>query len=864
MKSKLNIFLTLGILGLFSIHGIAQSLTNQVENLQEVEVVRPGQFSELPAYIKFKKGQEISLDQFQTWLKSNLKLAPEMDFQLVRKEPDNLGQIHYRYQQTFNGSPLEDAIWIAHTIGDKVYSCNGLIYKNLRTQTTQALSEEEALAKALEKINSETYKWQIPGEEAHLKWESGDQSATYFPSGELVFVAAGKKFEEGSYRLVYKFNIYAHKPMYRADVFVDANTGEIIRENLLIHHADTPGFANTAYSGSQTIIADSFEGTYRLRDGSRGDGIRTFDLNATEDFGSAVDFFDVDNSWNNINPEWDEYATDAHWGAEMTYDYYFENYGRNSIDNDGFQLNSYVHFGDLIINAFWDGERMLYGDGDGLSTPPLTTMDIVGHEITHGLTNFTANLIYSEESGALNESFSDIFGTAIEEYSKPGEWNWLIGDEIGWTIRSMADPTLYFCPDTYLGDLWEEGGDVHYNSGVQNHWFYLLTEGGTGTNDVGNGYVVTGIGIDDASAIAFRNLTVYLTPSSNYEDARFYSIQAAIDLFGDCSEEMGQTMNAWYAVNIGEPASDEVTADFITSVTEGCELPFNVNFNSESINADEFLWDFGDGTTSIEENPTHAYTSEGLFNVTLIVNGDICGGEIDEDELFIEDLINIHLEGPCPYLMVEYGYGEAITDCEGVLFDNGGETGDYLTETHSFQLISPTDALTIQLDFVEFDVEGADWCDIDYLIVYDGPDEMYPIIGVYCSFGEVPEIISSTGPSILLELFSDFHDGHNAGFEMHWSCTTEIDETGILDQNTQNGISIYPNPTDNFVTIESQLSQNGTIEVRDVLGRKLFSVSLTNQFTQIDLARYEAKGLYFIHVIDEKGETLQIEKVVLN
>ncbi|MCC7453418.1 MAG: M4 family metallopeptidase, partial [Crocinitomix sp.] len=755
-----------------------------------------------------------------------------------------------------------------HTIGDKVYSCNGLIYKNLRTQTTQALSEEEALAKALEKINAESYKWQMPGEEAHLKWESGDQSATYFPKGELVFVAASKNFEVGSYRLVYKFNIYAHRPMYRADVFVDANTGEIIRENLLIHHADTPGFANTAYSGSQTIIADSFEGTYRLRDGSRGDGIRTFDLNATEDFGSAVDFFDVDNSWNNINPEWDEYATDAHWGAEMTYDYYFENYGRNSIDNDGFQLNSYVHFGDLIINAFWDGERMLYGDGDGLSTPPLTTMDIVGHEITHGLTTFTANLIYSEESGALNESFSDIFGTAIEEYAKPGEWNWLIGDEMGWTIRSMADPTLYFCPDTYLGDLWEEGGDVHYNSGVQNHWFYLLTEGGIGTNDVGNDYVVTGIGIDDASAIAFRNLTVYLTPSSNYEDARFYSIQAAIDLFGDCSEEMGQTMNAWYAVNVGLPYAGDVTADFITSATEGCVLPFTVNFTSESFNADEFLWDFGDGTTSTEENPSHDYTTEGLFTVTLVVNGEICGGGSAEDELIVEDLINVHLVGPCPYVMPPYDYGDLITDCEGVIYDSGGETGNYGTNEHSFQTISPPDALTIQLDFVEFDVEGEDWmddwCHLDYVIIYDGPDELAPVIGVYCNIVEVPDIITSTGPSVMLEFYSDDNNAGNGGFKVHWTCTQEIDETGITDQPIQNGISIYPNPTDNFVTIESQLSQNGTIEVSDVLGRKLFSIPLTNKLTQIDLARYEAKGLYFIHVIDEKGETLAIEKVILN
>lgn len=370
----------------------------------------------------------------------------------------------------------------------------------------------------------------MPGEEAHLKLESGDQTATYFPKGELVYVASGNKFEASSYRLAYKFNIYAHKPLYRANVYVDINTGEIIRENLLIHHADTPGTAHTAYSGPQTIIADSFEGSYRLRDASRGDGIRTFDLNNGEDYGSAVDFIDTDNDWNNINPQQDEYATDGHWGAEMTYDYYFETYGRNSIDNEGFQLNSYVHYSFGFFNAFWDGERMTYGDGDGAPSTPLTSMDIVGHEITHGLTSNTANLVYADESGALNESFSDIFGTAIEEYSKPGDWDWLLGAEIGVSFRSMSNPNLYACPDTYGGEMWIDGADVHTNSGVQNHWYYLLTEGGAGTNDVGDVYSVTGLGIDDASAIAFRNLTVYLTPSSNYADARFYSIKAAEDL----------------------------------------------------------------------------------------------------------------------------------------------------------------------------------------------------------------------------------------------------------------------------------------------------------------------------------------------
>ena len=183
-------------------------------------------------------------------------------------------------------------------------------------------------------------------------------------------------------------------------------------------------------------------------------------MNENTTYGSAVDFTDGDNYWNNFNADQDEVATDAHWGAEMTYDYFLNEHGRNSIDGAGFTLNSYVHYDNSYANAFWDGSRMTYGDGSG-SWSPLTALDIAAHEIGHGLCNFTANLVYQDESGALNESFSDIWGAAIENHARPTNWNWLIGEDIGSALRSMSNPNAAGDPRhvfrNQLGTTWWTG-----------------------------------------------------------------------------------------------------------------------------------------------------------------------------------------------------------------------------------------------------------------------------------------------------------------------------------------------------------------------------------------------------------------------
>lgn len=301
------------------------------------------------------------------------------------------------------------------------------------------------------------------------------------------------------------------------------------------------------------------EGKYRLRETTRGSGIAT--INAENGLGSSsyVDF--VQDTFPFMNED-NQTGVGIHWASEQSYDYFMETFGRNSYDDKGGAIISYADWveGDEINNAFWAGSFAAYGAGDGLVYGSWGAIDVVGHEISHGLTDYSANLVYQGESGALNESFSDIFGAAIEYYAENGNnADWLIGEDIyqGFgSIRSMQNPKARFDPDTYLGEYWfntmnsNDNGGVHTNSGVQNHWFYLLTEGGSGENDDGVSYQVTGIGMDDASAIAYRNLTHYLLPDSRYMDAATYSLQATEDLFGDGSQQLRSVRSAWEAVGI--------------------------------------------------------------------------------------------------------------------------------------------------------------------------------------------------------------------------------------------------------------------------------------------------------------------------
>jgi Zn-dependent metalloprotease len=287
--------------------------------------------------------------------------------------------------------------------------------------------------------------------------------------------------------------------------------------------------------------------------------------------GNGSLFTDADNAWGDgtlANRQ--TVGVDAQYGTAMTWDYYKNTHGRNGIANNGVGAFNRVHYGRNYNNAFWSDSCfcMTYGDGDGRTFNPFDSLDVAGHEMSHGVTSRTANLTYSGESGGLNEGTSDIFGTMVEFFANnPNDApDYLIGEELykngTSALRAMYRPSL----DGASADCWYStvgSLNVHYSSGVTNHFFYLLAEGTNpagkpdsptclaGDTRVAHGSAgLTGIGHDKAEKIWYRALTVYFTSGTNYHDARNGTLSAAEYLYGSGSAEYNAVAAAWSALNV--------------------------------------------------------------------------------------------------------------------------------------------------------------------------------------------------------------------------------------------------------------------------------------------------------------------------
>lgn len=557
MKRKI---LSIGILSFMLVQAHAQSFVSKV--------IR-GERGMSQQFTSLEKNQPINFNGAQ--LKTLLDLNQNADLVLSKTEQDKLGFIHYKYYQTYKGVPIENSMYIAHTKNGILKSLGGAIVTDfdpaIDNRAAQKVSKTDAVSIAVKHVHAQVYAWQDAAMEQRIKEQKNDKNASYAPTASLVWYSPNEDVSSRELRLCYKVDVYARQPLSRAYYFVDALTGNVIGKKDELFFSDATGTANTAYSGAQTIHSDLSGSSYRLRDYTKGNGIITLH---GESASRGTDYTSSSANWTltgtNIA------ALDAHYGVSQTYAYYKANFNRNSYDNAGTALYSYVNDPTYTDNAFWDGSAMNFNKRSNSSQYPggVTGIDVTGHELSHGVTQEESGLNYSKEPGAMNESMSDIMGKSVQFWSKPNDVNWLLSNDMSWFIRSFSNPNAYSQPDTYKGTYWvtssADNYGVHTNSGVGNFMFYLLVTGGSGTNDKGSAYTVAGIGLSEADQIIYRTNTTYLTATSQYADWRTACINAATDLYGASSNEVIQVQNAWYAVGVGTAGGGGTTCNVPTGL----------------------------------------------------------------------------------------------------------------------------------------------------------------------------------------------------------------------------------------------------------------------------------------------------------
>ncbi len=465
----------------------------------------------------------------------------KQSFQVISIEKDKLGYTFLRLQQVYKGIPVFGSTQTAHVNQDGVLtSISGAAVPNLDKHDKLKLDK---------KINKNDA---IKNAQADLGFEPEYEKN---PKADLVVY-----YHDDEARYAYLVNLnFLYPEPGNWNYFIDAVTGDIINKYNSINYGKPVPIPTTGEDkigigtgvlgdtkNKNTLLSSSL---YYLVDRTRGNGIQTFNGNNKTRLPGTI-WTDYDNV---LNDTYDHAAVDAQHYAGITYDFYFNKFGRNSFNDNGAVIKSTVHYGSNYNNAFWNGIQLVFGDGDGNVLIEVSgAIDVVAHELTHAVTTYTADLIYQNESGALNESMSDIFGTAVEFYANNNP-DWLIGEDVytpaiaGDAFRSMEDPTLYGDPDhyddRYIGT--QDNGGVHWNCGIINKAAYLISEGGTHYN-----VTVNGIGIDKMTEIFYRALTQHYTESCTFSQAKAATIQAANELYGTGSTEAQAVADAFTAVGI--------------------------------------------------------------------------------------------------------------------------------------------------------------------------------------------------------------------------------------------------------------------------------------------------------------------------
>jgi len=867
---------------------------------------------------KESRTSKIISNEFGAWFGLN----EDHTFQLISEKEDELRITHSYYQQYYKGFLVEGSILMLHSKEGLVDAANGQVAEFASMETQIVISKDEAknIAKSFSKATDVLNEYPVETLICRVPSENG-----------FNFVFA------------HKVRIDSSNPFMLSDVYVDAKTGKVINNISLITDVETPSTANTLYSGTQNITADSYSGGYRLidnvrkietydatfADATQGVDIFTgtsslysntstnwgsfpyltsftistvsqnwwysalsdtspdlyiivkdasnkivyngrdlyknntiptstnpiviplyilmlnqpysieiwdFDIVGGDDFGGSYTISSASGIWSgngnsgtyNIIPASNNPALDIHWGMEKTYDFYKNIFGRNSFDGAGAAIKNFynppfMQGGEKQNNAKAIPQSpvnksfMAFGTGDNLTMKPVVGLDVEGHEFTHLVINNNGNggLTYQGESGALNDSFADIFGTCVEFYAKPTTANWTIGEDVMVSepfLRSMSNPNglnKNLQPDTYKGNLWlnsncgtpsdlNDNCGVHRNSGVQNYWFYLLSHGDSGTNDYGNTYNVTGIGISQARQIAYRSLILYLGANATYIDAYYGSLLATQDLYGNPSTAYSAVKQAWYAVGIGNDPNKSCSGTNSLTATTG-------------------TFTDGSGTANYDNNANCKWVIAPAGATQVSLNFTAFNTEANIDKVYVYDgtddtfplLATWWGNTLPPTITTSVGTGamcvKFISDasttsggwsanynaivvtpsCSGVNllttptgnFTDGSGSANYTNNQQCYWYIAPPCATSVTLSFSQLNTE----LNYDGIAVYDSLDANN-LIGVF-SGTTLPTSVTSLTGTMLVVFISDYANV-SQGFTANYTSTGSSYCSGVTTLNT--------------------------------------------------------------------------------
>jgi bacillolysin len=547
-----------------------------------------------------KKNINYTTEQFLANSKLLCKLESNNKLEIISSRIDSLGQKHEKFIHSINGIPIEYSKIIFHSDKNgRLSTINGVIEnKTENISTVPNISAETAIDNVINFSENKEFLWLDSLYESNIKVESGNQLATSFPVADLIIIKNNTLLYNSPQNYILAYKIAIHYANRNSLVFyVNASNGTIIKTdnpmrscNAKSHNKiddnikkeGTPlsnnsssacaddcqgGTAHLYYYPDQYIYTERFlfglvNCTYRLKEVCSGTYIYV-----TKE---SNDFRDVTNLWTNLN---DKKGTTTFWCLSWANRFWSTYFGRNSFDNNFHQIEA-------DVDASWDTQfntsnnKITVGTSGGASLTGapignwLSTIDVLGHELAHGVTDNETQLINYGEGGAIGEGISDIFGTLTEfwtaRYKDLGRLpNYEYAEDVFSACgkrRSLSNPEDYCGASTYMaGPNWKDPNDlspnndfggVHYNAGVLGKWFYLLAEGGNGTNDLGNQYCVEGIGQDDASWILYEAIRNYMTSTTNFNDLRVFTEVTAFQYYGSSSPNYHAVSNAWYAVGL--------------------------------------------------------------------------------------------------------------------------------------------------------------------------------------------------------------------------------------------------------------------------------------------------------------------------